>query len=69
MTITLEVLPEEIKGFSIFNINGDYTVVINSVATLDDQRRFYKLEIEKIERGYYVNEILRSDYCNEMTIA
>lgn len=55
-----QVLPENLPGFTVYHVTQDYLIFINTNMSEAEQELFYKGEEEKIEKGFYVSEIVRS---------
>lgn len=55
-------MPKRFKGFSTYDVNNEYTIVINQNITKEEQEQTYQEELSKITKGLYVEEILRSAY-------
>lgn len=55
-------MPEVIPGFTVYDVAREYVIVINKNLSIEEQKRVYEEELERITKGLYVKEILRSAY-------
>lgn len=53
-------LPKKCPGFSVYDPSREYVIIINSNLSKKEQNRIYSEEVTKIEKGLYVEEVLRS---------
>lgn len=56
-TVRLLDLPNRIKGFARDNLDGSYTIILNSRLNLETQRKTFRHELEHIERDDFYSDL------------
>lgn len=57
VNVVLRDLPCKVKGFSVKNGDGTYTVMINSIHTVETMRNTFEHELDHIENGHLDEEV------------
>lgn len=51
MDVTYADMPEHIKGLTLFDLLGNYSIILNSKIDLESQRNAYQHEMNHINNG------------------